>query len=350
MDLTGLKIFDISGTERIPLQGDFSADSLSDRLIQEWIPYFECHRCGRFDYCKFVERYPEDPMRAVDIKCGVFATIVRRYTEAVFNLLEDLDSEQRQKLLDTAFHIGHFVYESELTVGRLMSESHLQWWGDWAPALFGSLPSLREHLNSAASAMATVEQLHSVRAVLFVEGRSEKALLDELRRSHETTYIYLVVEEYEGTGNRRPKRIESLLRHYQTQGYRVLIEGDADGRPQSIFQSLVKKGIIEEPATFVFRRDLESGVPPALMHRALTDLGLLPDVSEKEYLHLWSNSDGSFWPFLEQDLQLADLPDKVSVARAVGCLLNDPWWDYWNDEEFLSSELGEFLVFIEERS
>jgi len=83
-DFTGLSIFDVYGVKRVPLEGEFNAAILAERLVEEWIPYYECHKCGRFDYCKFVERKPHNPTRAFDIKCGVlnrrFASLSRRHS------------------------------------------------------------------------------------------------------------------------------------------------------------------------------------------------------------------------------------------------------------------------------
>jgi hypothetical protein len=50
VDLTGLTIIDIGERARLPLSGEFDDRSLADLLVQEWIPYFECHKCGRFDF------------------------------------------------------------------------------------------------------------------------------------------------------------------------------------------------------------------------------------------------------------------------------------------------------------
>jgi len=47
VDLTGLTIIDIGERARLPLSGEFDDRSLADLLVQEWIPYFECHKCGR---------------------------------------------------------------------------------------------------------------------------------------------------------------------------------------------------------------------------------------------------------------------------------------------------------------
>jgi hypothetical protein len=82
LDLTGLTI-ETPSNQRLPLEGNFDAVSLAERMIYEWVPYFECHRCGRFDYCKFVQRLPNYPDSARDIKCGVVGSVLRLFKEHV---------------------------------------------------------------------------------------------------------------------------------------------------------------------------------------------------------------------------------------------------------------------------
>jgi len=68
--------------ERIPLPGgEYTRAQLLRMLVDEWIPYFECHKCGRFSYCKFAQPHPANPNRARDIQCGVAVTALdnRRY-------------------------------------------------------------------------------------------------------------------------------------------------------------------------------------------------------------------------------------------------------------------------------
>jgi len=72
MNLSDYKIYDIYGIRNIPLQGTFDADSLSQKLIDEWIPYIDCERkCPRSDYCKYTQPSPYHPDRLTDVKCGI---------------------------------------------------------------------------------------------------------------------------------------------------------------------------------------------------------------------------------------------------------------------------------------
>src|SRR6185369_4191440 len=113
MDFTGLSLLDGSGITRLPLVGDFDASALADRLVSEWIPYFECHKCGRFDYCKFVQRRPNYPDQALDIKCGVVESSLRLFVEKTFQFLAALDPQQIQDYLDAAFQFEQFLWNAE---------------------------------------------------------------------------------------------------------------------------------------------------------------------------------------------------------------------------------------------
>ena len=58
VDLTGLEIYDIDGTERIQLVGKYSMEDLTSKMIEEWIEFAECQAdCARSDYCKFAYAY-----------------------------------------------------------------------------------------------------------------------------------------------------------------------------------------------------------------------------------------------------------------------------------------------------
>ncbi len=37
-------------------------------MIENWIGYFECHKCGKWDYCKYTQKHPANPDRSIDIK------------------------------------------------------------------------------------------------------------------------------------------------------------------------------------------------------------------------------------------------------------------------------------------
>lgn len=63
-NLTGCSILDIDGIARYDLSGDYTAPSLTKVCVDHWIPYFECHKCGRSDYCNFL-----NPILSIHPEC-----------------------------------------------------------------------------------------------------------------------------------------------------------------------------------------------------------------------------------------------------------------------------------------
>lgn len=351
VDLTGAFIFDSGGLRRTLLKGEYTASSLGDTLVAEWVPYFECHHCGRFDYCKFVQRLPQNPHRARDIKCGVAVAAIRNLVERSFGLLLTSDPKSRQHFLDGAFHLFGFVYRAELQIGNFLDEDILDWWSTYAPATFGQLASLRSHLDAIAYHLGHFEAFAAKDSILLVEGWSEKAFVERLKQSRLAWFLRLDVRPYKGRGNRRPGRIELLLEEYRAKGYTVYLQGDADGRPAAdVFSQLVGRKLVEPDHTFVFQYDFESAIPPALLYEALDEIGEVEDTDRQEFMVAAAGSSASIGEQLKAALGLDIERIKVPLAEAVADILNGPslrattaWWD---DQSFMATELGRFLHFL----
>ena len=84
INFTHHTIWDASGVERVNIEGDFTAEELSHLLIEEWIPYFECHTCGRADYCKYTQPHKYNPDKLDDIKCGVAVNTIKNLIRHTF--------------------------------------------------------------------------------------------------------------------------------------------------------------------------------------------------------------------------------------------------------------------------
>ena len=258
MDLSDYKIYDIYGIRNIPLQRDFDAHSLSQKLIDEWIPYIDCERkCHRSDYCKFTQPNLYHPDRLTDVKCGIGVNTLKNFVDCTFHILESLSPENVQNYLDGAYYLSQFVLHAEGAVGSCVERYMIEDYGEYAPAIFGHVTRLREELNKIGALFRHIPEFRSEKGVLFVEGWTEKAFLDKLRESHSSWFLNLNVEVYAGKGNRRPKRIQMLLEDYKKKGYRIYIQGDADGQHHDIFNELVRKGSVAKECTMVFKYDFE---------------------------------------------------------------------------------------------
>lgn len=347
MNFSGLTILDIYGVERVPLEGEFTARTLADRFVAEWIPYMECHKCGKADYCKFAEPHPGNESKKREIKCGVAESAIRNFVEKTFSLATQIEQPARQAYLDGAFHFGKFVLEAEQSIGILIDREMLDWFGDYAPSVFGRLIHLRDTLNSLGQAFRQIPAMRSHRGLLLVEGWSEKAFLDKLRESHSSTFLEMLVECYDGRGNRKSKRIAMLLQKYIELGYTIYAQGDADGKPEEIFKGLVDSGHLKPDNTFVFRFDFETAVPLALLCRAMRRVGIpiafRPTVLGEQLVSEPQSVNRLLKTCYGIDLE----PRKMELAATIAEVMNGSAFAWWQDDDFMSTELGQFLRFIQ---
>lgn len=346
MDLTGFSIPDIYGVERVQLEGGFTDTTLAERLIAEWIPYFECHKCGRWDYCKYAQPHPANPKRSIDIKCGVASDCIRNLVKSAFPLLEKMDRPHIQNFLDGAYQFYEFIYSAEQYIGMNMNDDFHSYFAEYAPTIYSRISYLRSHLNGIAFHWKDLPEFMTKSPVLFVEGYTEKAFLDEMRKSHSAWFLHLDVEVYAGKGNRRSKRIQMLLDKFKSQGLVVYAQGDADGEHADIFRGLVDSGSIDQDKTFVFEHDFETSLPRGLLLAALIDMQIISEMSFEEFDAKLGEFGGSVNRRLNEAFGIDTSPYKIELATTVGAILNDATW--WQNDKFMASELGRFLRFVQQ--
>ena len=349
MDLTGYKIFDIYGIKNITLSGHYDSDSLAQKLIDEWVPYIDCGRkCPKSDYCKYTKPNPYHPDILTDVKCGIGVDTLRNFTRSTFHILEKLSPENVENYLEGAFYLSQFVLSAEATVGTCINKYTIEWWDTYAPAVFGHVTKLRDQLNKLGSVFQHIPEFRSANGVLFVEGWTEKEFLEKLRESHSFWFLHLNIEVYDGSGNRRPKRIQMLLDNYVKLGYKIYIQGDADGKNSEIFNELVRKGSVTEDCTFVFKYDFESSVPLDLLLQALQALEEIPEVKLDDFVNKLSPLDCSVVKKIKEVFGIDLDPLKLDTATIIAENLNNPRWAWWQDEKFMQTELGKFIRFVQD--
>jgi hypothetical protein len=54
--------------------------------------------------------------------------------------------------------------------------------------------------------------------------------------------------------------IQMLLDRYTRLGYRIFLQGDADGNDQDIFRQIISKGAVSKERTLLFKHDFETSV------------------------------------------------------------------------------------------
>lgn len=345
LDFCSCSIFDIYGVERVPLNGEYSAEGLASIMIEHWIPYMECHECGKSSYCMYAIPHPQNEFKKQEIRCGVAEAVLRNFIAKTFIIAEGLGCEERQTYLDGAFFLTRFVLEAEQSIGTVVNSSFLDWFGDFAPGIFGNLTRIRDTLNSLSQNLRQIPAFKSERSILFVEGWAEKAFFDKLKESHLSQFLDLIVECYDGQGNRRSKRISMLLKKYSELGYTIYVQGDADGKAGDIFKGLIDSGHIKPENSFVFEYDFETSIPIALLIRAMRQIGLpinFKPAELREALRKRSQSIGKALLSFGTDIG----PHKVALAIVVAELLNHPYFIWWNDDRFTQTELGRFLEFV----
>uniref|UniRef100_A0A7C4XGR1 Uncharacterized protein n=1 Tax=candidate division WWE3 bacterium TaxID=2053526 RepID=A0A7C4XGR1_UNCKA len=346
--INNLTVFDIYGASRVPISGSFNADTLASFFIEIWIPYFECEKCGKSSYCKYVQPDPHRRDRLKDIKCGVAAEAIRNFVKHTFGILTDLDETQLQHYLDGAFHFFKYVYSSEILNGSFVSSDHLEYFGDFAPLLYSQTKDVRENLNQLISHLQHIPNFRIKKDVILVEGESEKHFIDKLKETHLASLLDLIVETYKGKGNRRAQRIQMLLEKYKKDGYTIMLQGDSDGKTDKDIEKLISKQIIEKTKIFLFKFDFESSIPSKLIFFILQHLGFLKDITLEDF----SSSRPNHLPlgvFLKEkfgiDLEVNGL--KIKIADSLATILTQATW--WSNEGFIKTELGRFLDFIQRR-
>lgn len=344
MKLSGCTILDIYGAERIVLRGDYTRDRLAETMIENWVPYIECHKkCFRSDSCRYAPK-----IKNQDIRCGVVVEAIQNLVSATYSLLVTWTRTQIQQYLDGAYFLSQFILGVENAIGVCTNAECISSWQKWAPMLFGRLTGFRDYLNHLAENWKTIPELWATQHVLLVEGESERAFLDELRKSHFSWFLRLNVDVYGGKGNRRPRKIQMLLNRYTRQGYTIYAVGDADGANSDIFKKLVDSGLVKSENTFVFAHDFETSLPPRLLLHVLKEVRLISASSLPKCRAVLSRVNGSVGQGLKDGCSLDIGPHKVAIAKAAAQFLNRPDIAWWENDGFMErSELGRFLRFIQ---
>ncbi|MEK0338239.1 MAG: hypothetical protein QQN41_12475, partial [Nitrosopumilus sp.] len=254
-------------------------------------------------------------------------------------------SSQIQDYLNGVYHFCKYVALSEFYIGDYFNEYFIESMGNYAPSIFGQINMLREHLNQMANNLKDFPEIGIQKGILFVEGKSEKSLLNKLKESRNISFLYTKIENYEGEGNRSLKRIELLIKDYKQRGYQIYLQGDADGKNTGIFNSLIAKNLVKKENTFIFKNDLESSIPIKLLYYTLKKLGIVNKIKISDFQEVAKNrGNKSIINVLKENFNLDIEPHKDELALNVGHIINRTN-DCWRNDSFMKSELGQFLLF-----
>ena len=329
LDLTGLSRF-VEGRrsvdrEAIP-DGSYSPESLLVLLLDGWIPYWECHKCGRFESCLYVIRSRSNPELARDIQCGVAAQALRNFLEVSWSQLFKFDQEQKQNFFDGLYHWTQYVFTAEIDVGFYASKPLVRGRGeDSSRRVMSYISIVRRHLDDFAFYFKGLPGFAEPAIWVLVEGESEKAFLERLIALRSIDFHVLGVETYRGKGNARPKQLH--LEHLLARGLQPMLQADRDNGSR-----LERTGMLEVVETaggvlFAFQPDFESVFPARVLHRALERDGF--NVSLEWLEGLAARGVGKVVTNIEQ--RTGKNLSKIRLASTLADVVHASWHLMYND-------------------
>jgi len=222
----------------------------------------------------------------------------------------------------------------------------MSWWSSKVPLAFGQLVKLRDNLDGISKHFSKLNEFKSVESILFVEGKSEKTFLEGLKKSGYASFLYLKIIDYNGTGNSKVKRIHMMIDDYHKRGFKVFIQGDRDGKNKDVFTKLCSKCNIPKENTITFKHDFESSFPIDFLLTSLKTAGLLKNVNKDEIKDKIIKNDVSVVTLLKDNYGIDITDNKVLFTEIASELFFKFYRTWWNDDDFLESELGKFIHFV----
>jgi len=310
-------------------------------MIENWIGYFECHKCGKWDYCKYAQKHPSNPNRSKEIRCGIAIDFITNFINTTFHLIENLNEYQKQAYLNSAYYLTEFVINTEQVIGRFTSKEHIEGCGEYAPSVYGVTTNyVDEYLKKAQKEMKNVPFLNSKKSVLFVEGESEKIFAD--------FFLDIEVVNYGGAGNLTYSKIEYTIKQYQDKGYKVYIQADKDGKAKNQnVDKIISKGLVDKDNIFCFKFDFETSVPLYIIFKLLNEIKFFSE----DYDDFKSKYNGKIGitKYIGTKYQISI--NKPLLAQKI-CKYIDSSAHQTNlyyDEKFLKTEIGQFWDFLKRK-
>lgn len=337
ISLDWLYLYTYSDKEKIDLTGLYSENMIIEIMIEKWIPYMECHKCGKSDYCKYVEPHGVNPDKKAEIKCGVGRDFITNYINTTFNSLDGVDDEQKQAYLNAAFYLTEYVQSAEINIGTFINQDYLSGWGTYAPTLYGFTKQTLDYLNKAHKEMKHLEMFRSKKNVILVEGFSEEIFIQN--------FSQIEVVNYEGKGRIDFSKIEFLVKQYQEKGYEVYLQSDLDGSAENQkVNRIIKEGLIKEENIFQFKYDFETSIPPRFFYNILKNNELIED----EYEDFKKDVDLKRGIVKHVENKYSISINKRMIATEISLMIHklSRGKNLYHDEDFLTTEIGKFWNFF----
>jgi hypothetical protein len=310
-------------------------------MIENWIGYFECHKCGKWDYCKYAQKHPANPDRSIDIRCGIAIDFITNFVHTTFSLIEDLNESQKQAYLNSAYYLTEFVINTEQVIGRFTNKEHIDGWENYAPSLYGITTNyVDEFLKKAQKEMKNVPFFNSKRSVLFVEGESEEIFGN--------FFLDIEVMNYGGEGGITYTKIEYTIKQYQDKGYKVYIQADKDGKSENQrVNKIIDKGLVHKDNIFCFSYDFETSVPLYILFKLINEIRLF----SKDYNDFKNGYDGKIGivKYIEKKYKISINKPKLSQKICEYIDISSKQTNLHYDEKFLNTEIGQFWDFLKRK-
>jgi hypothetical protein len=309
-------------------------------MIENWLGYYECHKCGKWDYCKYAKKHPANPNRSIDIKCGIAIDFITNFINTTFSLLENLNEYQKQSYFNSAYYLTEFVLNTEQIIGRFTSKNHLEGWGEYAPSIYGiNTNYVDEFLKKAQKEMKNVPFLNSKRSVLFVEGESEEIFCN--------FFLDIEVVNYGGEGGLTYSKIEYTIKQYKEKGYKVYIQADKDGKENQKVKKIIDKELVDKDNIFCFKYDFETAIPLHMLFKLSNEIKQFSDDYE-EFKNGYEGKTGIV-KYIETTYEIFINKPKLSQKICEYIDISSKQTNLYYDEIFLKTEIGQFWDFLKRK-
>jgi hypothetical protein len=344
------QIFEINGFSKINFNGEFNEIELTERLANEWIPYNDCSKCGKREFCKYSIENSQGKLDTESNQCEYAVNSLKNFILNTSKVVVNSDDIIKQEYLDSLYFFTKYVLKSEQLNSILVNNEQFKHYGWNAKAYSSMIIPIRDILNELSAKLKGIPGLHQKTSILLLEGESEIAFINSTRGSGNVfRFDHFILDCYHGGGNKKEKRIKMLLDKYKEIGYSIYFQADRDGKEnttgyESFFQ-YVKSGFLEKENIFQFKYDFETAIPKKILYDILIKFNELDNVEFEEFDK--KTNEGSINKSLchefKIDTETKSLKKRIASEVGRAFLFINPL----NSEQLIKSELGQFIDFLE---
>ncbi|MGB3479849.1 MAG: TOPRIM nucleotidyl transferase/hydrolase domain-containing protein [bacterium] len=248
-----LLIEDLWGEYNIRINKDLCIESFVDEIINNTIPYIECHRkCPAQSKC---------PYATEEARCEVQQLALRNFFKYAGT---EVDLTKRDILLrftKSAIFYSKLVFDSftfaygaiEEWTWKRMTKLYLRY------PFYSSHPLIESGDRFVDLITGLIPNAY-MQKILLVEGKCEEIIFKKLFMKPKYSHPrFDRIENMKGEGNFR--RIELLLKELRKQHFKIHILADGDGHMANVIERLRKRSLIKRCEYTIFSKALEDAFP-----------------------------------------------------------------------------------------